>query len=388
MGPLSSHFSPACEISCRKLHLAACLLSALFAASLAHAQIKSTDKPSANPLQETKKNDAPQKESKAEIKYDVNRIGQRGIGKGFNFYSLKREHELGENLAASFDHSSRIIHDPVINEYINRLAQKIVVHSDADIPFTIKVIDSGNIPRAYGLPGGFLYVDDALIASAEDEAELVAVMAHEIAHVAARHATRALTRKELSSFVNYATMFAGPTSILLENAGGIAGPLSTRKFSRDSEYEADLLGMEYAYSAGYDPQAMLDALEKMHAIEVERNAAKTNIPGYHLATKIPLHAKLAKSFSSYPQTEERLQRLQSEITEFLPARSDYILDTEEFQEVRAHVLAGLTPTLRHHDPNDDKGAGPVLRRTTDDEPNPNAAPDGGLKASPSSVALR
>ena len=373
MGSLSSHFSPAREISCPKPHIAACLLTALFAASIAHAQIKPSDNPSAHPPQESKKNDAPVKESKAEIKYDVNRIGQRGIGKGFNFYSLKREHELGENLAASFDHSTKIIHDPVINEYINRLAQKIVVHSDADIPFTIKVIDAGNIPRAYGLPGGFLYVDDALIASAEDEAELVAVMAHEIAHVAARHATRALTRKEISGFVNYATMFAGPTSILLENAGGIAGPLSTKKFSRDSEYEADLLGMEYAYSAGYDPQAMLDALEKMHAIEVERNAAKTNIPGYHLATKIPLHSRLAKSFSSYPLTEERLQRLQAEITEFLPARSDYMLDTEEFQEVRAHVLAGLTPTLRHH-ANDDKGAGPVLRRTTDFDSNPSPLP--------------
>ena len=374
MGPLSSHFSPAREIACLKPNLVACLVTALFAASIAQSQIKPSDNPSAHPPQETKKNDAPVKESKAEMKYDVNRIGQRGIGKGLNFYSLKREHELGESLAASFDHSTKIIHDPVINEYINRLAQKIVVHSDADIPFIVKVIDSGNIPRAYGLPGGFLYVDDALIASAEDEAELVAVMAHEIAHVAARHATRALTRKEISGFVNYATMFAGPTSILLENAGGIAGPLSTKKFSRDSEYEADLLGMEYAYSAGYDPQAMLDALEKMHSIEVERNAAKANIPGYHLATKIPLHAKLARSFSSYPLTEERLQRLQSEITEFLPARGDYMLDTEEFQEVRAHVLAGLTPTLRHHDPNDDKGAGPVLRRTTDFDSNPSSLP--------------
>lgn len=388
MGPLSCHFFPKREISLRSTRWTGCFLTALLSAQIAQAQIKPTDSPSAHPPQETKKNDTPVKESKAELKYDVNHIGQRGIGKGFNFYSLKREHELGENLAASFDRSTKIIHDPVINEYINRLAQKIVVHSDADIPFTIKVMDSGNIPRAYGLPGGFLYVDDALIASAEDEAELVAVMAHEIAHVAARHATRALTRKELSGFINYATMFAGPTSILLENAGGIAGPLSTKKFSRDSEYEADLLGMEYAYSAGYDPQAMLDALEKMHAIEVERNAAKANIPGYHLATKIPLHARLAKSFSSYPLTEERLQRLQSEITEFLPTRSDYILDTEEFQAVRSHILAALTPTLRRHDPNDEKGAGPVLRRAGDFDANPATIPNENLKVARSSATFR
>jgi len=379
MGPLSSHFSPAREISFLQPRLVACLLSALFAVSSAHAQINPSDKPSAHPPQESKKNDAPEKESKAEIKYDVNRIGQRGIGKGFNFYSLKREHELGENLAASFDRSTKIIHDPVINEYINRLAQKIVVHSDADIPFTIKVIDAGNSPRAYGLPGGFLYVDSALIAASDGEAELAAIMAHEIAHVAARHATRALTRKELSSFVNYATMFAGPTSILLENAGGIAGPLSTRKFSRDAEYEADLLGIEYAYSAGYDPQALLDALEKLHALEAGKNAALANIPGYHLARKIPFHSKLAKSFSSYPLTEERIQRLQSEITTFLPTRNDYILDTEEFQEVRARVLSAQMPTLRHHDSNDDKGAGPVLRRTTDYDSTQPASPNSNIE---------
>lgn len=276
----------------------------------------------------------------------------------------------------------------MINEYINRLAQRLVVHSDAEVPFTVKVMDAGKVPRAYGLPGGFLYVDSALIADCEGEAELAAVMAHEIAHVAARHATRALTRKELSSFVNYATMFAGPTSILLENAGGIAGPLSTKKFSRDAEYEADLLGMEYAYSAGYDPQALLDALEKLHALKAGKNAALANIPGYHLASKIPLHSKLARSFSSYPLTEERIQRLQSEIPEFLPTRGDYILDTEEFQEVRARVLAAQAPVLHHHDSSDEKGSGPVLRRTAEFESSPATAPNEELKVARSLAAFR
>ena len=380
MGSVLLHFSSPQNISQFRGCLTACILGALLSTAFASDPIQTSEKTSHPPEESPKKDAVPEKEA---AKYDVTRIGQRGIGKGFNFYSLKREHELGERMASAFDHGTKIVHDPVINEYVNRLAQRIVVHSDADVPFTVKVIDSGDIPRAYGLPGGFLYVDSALIADSDGEAELVSVMAHEIAHVAARHATRAMTRKDLMSFVNYATLFAGPTSILLENAGGLAGPLSTKKFSRDAEYEADLLGIEYAYSSGYDPQALLDALEKLHSLEEERHALYSKIPGYHAATKIPFHSKLARSFASYPLTEERIQRLQSEITAFLPTRSDYIIDTDEFQEIRSRVLAAQTPVLRHHDPNDEKTDGPVLRRTSDYD----SAPTSPLRTSTDSMVI-
>src|SRR5579863_10070684 len=306
------------------------------------------------------------KDSKKPEKYDIDHIGQRGIGRGFNLYSLKREHELGQSLAASFDRMTRVIHDPVVNDYINSLAQKIVRYSDADIPFTVKVIDSGDVPRAYGLPGGFLYVDSALILSADGEAELASVIAHEIAHVAARHATRALTRKHVCDIVGSIAMVAGPAGMGVADAGGLAGPLSVKKFSRDAEYEADLLGIEYAYAAGYDPQALLDALEKLHAIEVQRNEELAKIPGYHLASHVPFHKGIARSFANYPLTEERIDRLQSEISTFLPDRTDYILDTNEFQEVKAHLLASQTPVLRHHNANEKDSEGPVLRRTQDD----------------------
>src|SRR5205823_3003023 len=142
---------------------------------------------------------------------------------------------------------------------------------DSQLPFTVKVIESGDYPRAYGLPGGVLYVNSALILSADGEAELAGVIAHEIAHVAARHATRALTRKKLCNLMTSVALLTGPAGILLQEASGIAGPLSLKKFSRDAEYEADLLGIEYAYAAGYDPEALLVALEKSHAIEIERD---------------------------------------------------------------------------------------------------------------------
>lgn len=349
-------------------------LLALLIPSLAFAAPSNVaDAPTHSAAEAQSKDVSFEKDPKKLNKYDVRHIGQRGIGHGFNLYSLKREHALGENMAAAFDHNTKIITDPVVNEYVNRVAQKIVRYSDAEIPFTVKVIDYGDIPRAYGLPGGFLYVDSALILSADGEAELAAILAREIAHVAARHATRALTRKELCHIVDSVAYVAGPAGAGMADVGGLAGPLSVKKFSRDSEYEADLLGIEYAYAAGYDPQALLDALEKLNALEVKKNAPMANIPGYHLASKMPFHSRIARSFANYPLTEDRIDRLQSEITTFLPTRKDYVIDTNEFQEVKSHLLASQMPTLHHHS-GDNDNKGPVLRRTTDDNSEPTDTP--------------
>lgn len=345
-----------------------CILVALLAIPLA---AKDKDVPRIPPAESS----APDKDvvsTRNAEKYDVTRIGSRGIGHGFNIYSLKREHQLGLNMAAAFDRTTKLVTDPMVADYINRLAQRIVRNSDAVIPFTVKVIDSGDMPRAFGLPGGFLYVDSALILASDGEAELATVMAHEIAHVAARHATRALTRKEMSNILGSMAMIAGPAGVAMEDAGGIAGPLSVKKFYRDAEYEADLLAIEYAYASGYDPQAFLGALEKLHAIELKRSEDFAKIPGYHLASKIPFHSKIARSFASYPLTEERIDRLHSELSSYLPTRKDYILDTDEFQEVKARLLAAQTPILRHHSGEEDN-KGPVLRRTADSDSDlPNA----------------
>src|SRR5579862_5221875 len=365
-------------------HSLVCLLVALTAPLALHASAPS----GSAPTETANNNTAVTKESKEprkQEKYDIDHIGQRGIGRGFNLYSLKREHELGQSLAASFDRMTRVIHDPVVNDYINSLAQKIVRYSDADIPFTVKVIDSGDMPRAYGLPGGFLYVDSALILASDGEAELAAVMAHEIAHVAARHATRALTRREMTDIIGSMAMVAGPAGMAVENVGGLAGPLSVKKFYRDAEYEADLLAIEYAYASGYDPQAFVGALEKLHAIELQRQANLAKIPGYHLASRLPFSNKIARGFASYPLTEERIDRLHSEISTFLPTRKDYILDTDEFQDVKAHLLAAQTPVLRHHS-GEENNQGPVLRRTADSDSDIPNSPTSNDHFQPTGVA--
>lgn len=349
-----------------------CLLAVLTATVCAKAQapVPDADEDPAATTQEQQKDSAYRQDSKKIAKYDVNRIGRRGIGRGFNMYSLKRERELGANLAASFDRGTRILNDAALNDYVNRLAQKIVRNSDAEVPFTVKLIDSGEIPRAYGLPGGFLYVDSALIFAAESEAELAGVMAREIAHVAARHATRALTRKNLCSITGSLSLLAGPVGIVLSDAGGVAGPLSVKKFSRDAEYEADLLGIEYAYSAGYDPEALLSALEKLHAMEANRAAGFSKVPGYHFVNKLPFHGKISRGFANYPLTEDRIHRLQSEITTFLPDRRDYIVDTNEFQEIKSRLLALQGPLqLRRRSEGEDP-KGPVLRRAPQEDTEP------------------
>jgi len=360
---------PSCFCASRQLELlfkilrTVCLVGAC---AWAIAAIGQTDNPDDSVTHASGESEeaAPTTDAKKLAKYDVGRIGRRGIGHGFNLYSVKRERELGENLAASFDRNMKSVNDGAVNDYINRLGQEIVRNSDAEVAFTIKLIDGGDAPRAYGLPGGFLYVDSALILAADSEAELAGVMAHEIAHVAARHATRALTRKQLTSLVSSMSLLAGPAGVALEDIGGFAGPLSTKKFSRDAEYEADLLGLEYAYAAGYDPQALMVALEKLHAIELRRSALLAKIPGYRLANKLPFHDKIAKSFANYPLTEDRIRRIESEIATFLPDRKDYILDTNEFQEMKSRLLDLRGPLRLRRGPQEEDQKRPVLRRSS------------------------
>lgn len=292
-------------------------------------------------------------------KYDVDRIGQRSIGKGVNLYSLEKERALGETMAAAIDRGTTFVADRDINDYINRLGQKIARNSDAQVPFTIKVIDSPDL-RTFALPGGFLYVDKGLIMEVDSEAELAGLMAHEIAHVAARHATRFATRKYAWNVMSIPlTYLGGPAGIGTKQIG----PLTLRKFSRDAEVEADLLGIEYQYAAGYDPQAFVEALEKLHSKETQMRARLAKaLPIFGFLAKVPLHDQIARAFANYPPTEERIQKAQAEISTLLPSRDDYIFDTSEFQEVKAKLAWADRPILRRRRSGDAAANGPVLHK--------------------------
>jgi predicted Zn-dependent protease len=277
-----------------------------------------------------------------EPKYDLNRIGSRGIGDGVNFYSIEKERVLGQQLANEVERGSSLVTDPVITEYVNRLGQQIVRNSDSRVPFTIKVLDNEEI-NAFALPGGYFYVNTGLILAADNEAELAGVMAHEIAHVAARHVTRNVTKAQIWNMASIPLIFlGGPAGYAIRQVAGIAVPMSFLKFSRDAEREADLLGLEYQYKAGYDPGAFVQFFEKLHETEKKK------------------HSAFAKAFSTHPMNSDRIKDAQREINDDLPPRQDYIVTTSEFDEVKARLLA----LEDNHQIDLGRGMKPVLRKRT------------------------
>ena len=274
------------------------------------------------------------------VKYDVTKIGNRQVGKGMNFYPLDKEMEIGQEISQDAEQELRMMGDPVITEYVNRLGQNLVRNSDAKVPFTIKVVDSSEV-NAFALPGGYFYVNTGLILAADNEAELAGVMAHEIAHVAARHATHNMSRRELFNLCSLPAVFvAGPVGMALREASEVALPMSFLKFSRDAEREADLLGMEYMYATGYDPAAMVSFFEKMAAMEKHKKGV------------------IARAFDSHPMTAERVRRAQEEMSEMLPAKDDYVVTTSEFNDVKARLGA----LVSRHVIEDDLSKTPTLRK--------------------------
>ena len=254
-------------------------------------------------------------------KEDVNAIGNRSVGKGVNFYSLEREVALGKQLAQEVERSAKLIDDPVVTEYVNRVGQNIVRNSDARVPFTIKVIDSDDV-NAFALPGGFFYVNSGLILRAQEESEMAGVMSHEISHVTARHGTKNATKGELMQLATIPLILLGPggwAGYGIYQGLNVAIPVTYLKFNRDAEREADYLGLQYMYKAGYDPNAYITFFERIQADEKRR-------PG-----------TIPKVFSTHPPTPERIANAQKEIARILPAREEYIVTTSEFDQVKARL---------------------------------------------------
>jgi predicted Zn-dependent protease len=286
---------------------------------------------------------------------DVNAIGTRNIGgRGIgNWYSTDWEIRNGKAYSMEIEKSAHMVNDPVINEYINRVGQNIVKNSDCKVPFTIKVIDSDEI-NAMALPGGFFYVNSGLILAADEEAELAGVMAHETAHVCAHHAARQMTKMNMAQIGSIPLIIftsGSWTGYGIYEATQLAVPIAFLKFSRIDEGEADWLGLQYMYKAGYDPQAFIQFFEKISALEKHK-------PG-----------TLSKVFSDHPQTPDRIGRSEEEIATIMPARLDYIVSTSEFDDVKAR-LARLENKRKLNDKKD--GNRPTLRRVGGGNNDPSA----------------
>jgi predicted Zn-dependent protease len=279
-------------------------------------------------------------------KTDVDAVGNRNVGCGRgvgNWYTVEGQVARGRVYAQQIESQIKLVNDPVVTEYVNRIGQNLVRNSDAQVPFTIKVIDS-DVVNAMALPGGFFYVNSGLILAADEEAEMAGVMAHEIAHVAACHYGREMTRANLLQMASIPFIFmGGAIGYAGYEAAGLAIPMTFLRFSRSFEAEADYLGVEYMYRAGYDPSAFVSFFEKIQAMEKKK-------PG-----------TLSKAFDTHPQTPDRIEKTQDEIRKILPSKQQYVVTTSEFDEVKAR----LASIENRHKVLDQKDANkPSLRRTS------------------------
>src|SRR5574340_1170851 len=289
-------------------------------------------------------------------KKDPDEIGNRDVGKGVNFYSLEKEIALGKQLAQDIERQAKIIDDPVVAEYVNRIGQNLVRNSDAKVPFTIKVLDSEEV-NAFALPGGFFFVNSGLLLKADSESELAGV----IAHVAARHGTKQATKGQLVNLASIPLIFMGGwTGYAIRQGASLAIPMGFLNFSRGFEREADFLGLQYLYKAGYDPAAFVDFFEKIQTLEKKR-------PG-----------TISKVFSTHPMTDDRIKESQKEIQQILPSKPEYVVNTSEFNDVKARLMAMHNRRkVDKEDPNR-----PRLRRAPGSGTGPVDADEDGKKPKP------
>lgn len=255
-------------------------------------------------------------------KNDPGQIGNRDVGKGINFYSLEKEMALGKQLAEEVARQAKIVDDPLISEYISRTGQNLVRNSDAKVPFNFRVIES-DAPNAFALPGGYVFVNTGLIELAEEETELAGAMAHEIAHVAARHMTRQATKSEIANLISIplSVLLGGWTGLAVRQGAQIAVPMTFLSLSRRDEVEADYLGLQYMYAAGYDPTGVISIFEKLDALNRRKQGG------------------LSRLMSTHPMDKDRIQRAQKEIQEILPPRDQYMVSTSDYHEMRQRVFA-------------------------------------------------
>jgi beta-barrel assembly-enhancing protease len=296
---------------------------------------------------------------------DVQNIGNRSVsGKIFgvlpNWVSLEKEVAMGSQIASEFEQTARLVEDPVVSEYVDRVGQNIVKHSDAKVPFHIKVVDTDEV-NAFAFPGGYFYVNKGLILAADNEAELAGVMAHEISHVAARHATQRMSKGQYLQLAAIPALFVGGywAQMGIQNALGLGLNLELMGITRESEREADQLGIQYLWNTGYDPNSFVSFFEKLQEQEKSK-------PG-----------RLTGFFRTHPSTEDRIAASLNE-QRFLPEKDNYMINTSEFDRVKAR-LQSIDNAEKSEDSNaaKDQKRPTLKRRTESGTPDPTDTGDDG-----------
>lgn len=278
-------------------------------------------------------------------KKDPNAIGERNVAGGPNFYSLEKEIALGKQLSIEVRKQARIVEDPIISEYINRLGQNLVRNSDVTFPVSFTLIDAEEI-NAFTLPGGFVFVNTGVLSLSDNEAELASVLAHELGHAAARHATRQATRDQVINLSAIPlTIFGGVAGLAVRQASSVLAPMAMFHFSRAFETEADLLGIQYLWKSGYDPNASVDMFERVESTERKQPGA------------------VSRLFRTHPMTPDRIEATQKNIGKLLPEHAEYVINTSEYESVRQR----LKDISEQRKPDPKEANKPTLRRTPSEQ---------------------
>jgi beta-barrel assembly-enhancing protease len=259
-----------------------------------------------------------------DAKKDPDQIGTRDVSKGVNFYSIEKELALGKMVAQDLEKLHTVVTDPQVNQYVNRVGQNLARHSDSKIPITFKVIE-GDEPNAITLPGGYIYVRTGLIQTADTEAQLAAALAHEIAHVAARHGTRQATQSQIGQVAAIPLIFLpGIGGICAYGGSHLLLPVAALSTERNHETEADLLGLQYLYKAGYDPLGMVEIFERIFSLDAQKDAQKK--------------VKTNRILATHPDGDNRLVTVQKNIETLLKPQPEYIVSTSAFADVQARLI--------------------------------------------------
>ncbi|MGD0579318.1 MAG: M48 family metallopeptidase [Bryobacteraceae bacterium] len=254
-------------------------------------------------------------------KKDPDEIGNRKVDGRVNWYSMEKEIAMGKQYAMEIERQAKIVDDPIIAEYVNRVGQNLVRNSDVKVPVSIKVLETDE-PNAMALPGGFFFVNTGLLKLAQNESEVAGVMGHELAHIAARHATRQMTRAGIVNLATIPMMILGGGWAMygIYQASNLLIPMTFLRFSREFESEADLLGLQYMYKAGYDPNGFVDMFERLESMEKRK-------PG-----------TISKMFTSHPPTGDRIVKVQEITAKYLKEKPEYVVTTSEFDDVRDRLM--------------------------------------------------
>jgi predicted Zn-dependent protease len=234
---------------------------------------------------------------------------------------MEKEIAMGKQYAMEIERQAKIVDDPIIAEYVNRVGQNLVRNSDVKVPVSIKVLETDE-PNAMALPGGFFFVNTGLLKLAQNESEIAGVMGHELAHIAARHATRQMTRAGIVNLATIPMMILGGGWAMygIYQATNLLIPITFLKFSREFESEADMLGLQYMYKAGYDPNGFVDIFERLESMEKRK-------PG-----------TISKMFTSHPPTGDRIVKVQEITAKYLKEKPEYVVTTSEFDDVRDRLM--------------------------------------------------